>query len=176
MNKNYIGAGLIAIAIVLFWTLALPLYNGVSDLDAAIKDRESLLNSRSTIIANINDLNKEYQKRIPEIDKLSAIVPSKKSVAEVLSAIDSISTRNGIQLLSSAITAQNASDANVNPYNILSVEMDLNGSYPGLTNFLDVFERNLRLMDVTSIDATVPGLGNTSVLDLVVKGNAYYLK
>lgn len=175
MNKNYIGTGLIAIAIVLFWALALPFYNGVSDLDTAIKEREDLLKSRNTIITNIKDLNKEYQKRIPEIAKLSAIVPSKKSVAEVLSAIDDVSTKNGVQLFSSSITSQKGSDTDAIPYNLLSVEIFLNGNYPGLTNFLRAFERNLRLVDITSVDAA-GGLGNTSILNFVVKGNAYYLK
>ncbi|MEK7121459.1 MAG: type 4a pilus biogenesis protein PilO [Patescibacteria group bacterium] len=175
MNKNYIGAGLIAIAIVLFWALALPLYNRVSDLDTAIKEREDLLKSRNTIMANIKDLSKEYQKRIPEIAKLSAIVPSKKSVAEVLSAIDDVSVKNGVQLFSSAIIGQKTSDANLSPYNLLSIEIFLNGTYPGLTNFLRAFERNLRLVDITSVDAAA-SFGNTSILNFVVKGNAYYLK
>ncbi len=175
MNKNYIGAGLTAIAIILFWALALPFYNEISDLDVAIKEREDLLKSRNTIINNIKELDKEYQKRIPEIAKLSSIVPSKKSVAEVLSAIDDISKKNGIDLFSSAIIGQSTSDVNANPYNLLSLEINLNGNYPGLTNFLRAFERNLRLVDITSIDA-VAGLGNTSVLNFVVKGNAYYLK
>ncbi|MEK7076524.1 MAG: type 4a pilus biogenesis protein PilO [Patescibacteria group bacterium] len=175
MRKNYIGAGLIAIAMVLFWSLVLPFYSGISDLDAAIKEREDLLNSRNTIMTNIKNLSIEYQKRIPEIAKLSAIVPSKKSVAEVLSAVDSVSVKNGVQLFSSAIIGQKTSDADVTPYNLLSLEMGLSGSYPGLTNFLKSLERNLRLVDITSIDAAT-GLGNTSVLTFVVKGNAYYLK
>lgn len=174
-NKNYIGAGLIAMAIVLFWALALPLYNRVSNLDAAIKEREDLLNSRNAILTNIQELNKSYQKRIPEIAKLSSIVPSKKSIAEVLSAIDDISVKNGLELFSSAIIGQNVSGADVNPYNLLSLEMGLNGSYPGLTNFLKSLEKNLRLMDITSVDAAT-GFGNASTLNFVVKGNAYYLK
>lgn len=175
MNKNYLGAGLIAIAMILFWTMAFPLYNEISDLDMAVKERKDIFESSSSVIANIQELNKEYQKRIPDITKLSAIVPPKKSVAEVLSAINDISVKNGIELFSSSITGVKASDSGVSPYNILSLEIGLNGSYPGLTNFLRSFERNLRLVDITSLDATA-GLGNTSVLNFVVKGNAYYLK
>lgn len=174
-NKNYIGAGLVAITIILFWVMALPLYNRVSDLDTAIKEREGLLNSRNSILANIDNLNKEYQKRITEINKLSSIVPSKKSVAEVLSAINDISSKNGMELFSSTIIGQRMSDADINPYSILSIEIALNGSYPGLTNFVRVFEKNLRLVDITSIDATAGSL-NTSTLNFTVKGNAYYLK
>ncbi len=164
-----------AAAIVMFWTLALPFYNGISDLDAAIKEREDLLESRNAIIINIRGLNKEYQKRIPEIAKLSAIVPSKKSVAEILSAITDISSKNGIELFSSAMTSQVSSDTGTNPYNILSLELSVNGSYSGLTNFLKALEKNLRLVDIISIDASASTV-NTSVLTFTIKGNAYYLK
>jgi Tfp pilus assembly protein PilO len=175
MNRNYIGAGLIAIAIIIFWALIFPFYNEVSDLDSAIRDREDLLKSRDTIINNTKELSKEYQKRIPEIAKLSAIVPSKKSVAEVLSAIDVLSLKNGMQLSSSAIISPNNSDSTAGLYNLLSVEIGLSGSYPALVSFLQALEKNLRLIDITSIDAAA-GLGNTSTLNFVVKGNAYYLK
>ncbi len=174
MNKNYTGAGLIAVAIILFWALTLPLYNRISDLDAAIKEREDLLNSRNAIIANIKALNKEYQKRISDITKISAIVPSKKSVAEALSALNDMSTRNGVVLTNSSITGQKAND-NINPYELLALDMNLNGSYIALTSFLKALESNLRLIDIASIDAAA-GSGNSKVLNFVVKGNAYYLK
>ncbi len=162
-------------AMILFWALALPFYNRISDLDSAINDRNDLLQARNAVMDNIKNLNKEYQKRIPEIAKLSAIVPSKKSIAEVLSAVDDVSAKNGIELFSSAITSQKVSDTDTNPYNLLSLEIFLNGNYPGLTNFLGALESNLRLVDITSIDATV-NQGNTSILNFVVRGNAYYLK
>lgn len=163
-----------AIAIILFWALALPLYNRVSDLDAAIKEREDLLNSRRTIIANIRELNKEYQKRISDVAKITAIIPSKKSVAEVLSALDDMSNKNGIVLVNSSITGQKAND-NTNPYDLLALDMNLNGSYVALTNFLKALESSLRLVDISSIDAAA-GSGKSTVLNFVVKGNAYYLK
>ena len=176
MNKNYLGAGLIAIAVILFWVLVLRAYIRISDLDAAIRERNDLLTSRSAIVANIKKLNTEYQKRIPEITKLSAIVPAKKSIAEVLSAINDVSTKNGLQLFSSSITGQNASEAIAIPYNILSLEISLIGNYPALTNFLRALERNLRLMDIISIDAASISVENASILNFNVKGNAYYLK
>ena len=166
---------MIAIAVVLFWALALPLYNRITDLDIAIQEREDLLNTRSTIMANIKKLNQEYQKRIPEITKLATMVPAKKSIAEVLSAINDISSKNGIELFNSSIIGQKPSNAEDYPYNLLSLEIGLNGSYPSMTNFLRALEKNLRLVDITSIDATT-GLGTSSVLNFVVKGNSYYLK
>lgn len=175
MSKNYIGSGLIAIAIILFWSLAFPFYHAVSDLDIAIKEREDLLASRTAIVTNIKELNKEYQKRIPEITKLSAIVPAKKSIAEVLSAVSDVSSKNGLQLISSAIIGQKTYDGDVSPYNLLSLDIALNGSYSSLTNFLKAFERSLRLVDITSLDVT-SDLGDTNSLGFFVKGTAYYLK
>lgn len=173
-NKKYIGAGLIAIAIILFWALALPLYNRISDLDVAVRERENLFNSRNAIIANIQELNKEYQKRISDVAKMSAIIPSKKSVAEVLSALNDISTKNGIQLINSAINGQKSND-DTSLYDLLTLDINLSGSYIALTNFLKALESNLRLVDITSVDATA-GTGNSAALNFIVKGNAYYLK
>lgn len=175
MNKNYIGAGMIAISIILFWAFVLPLYNRVSDLDVAIKEREGLIQSRSTIIANIKSLDQEYQKRIQEITKLSAIIPSKKSIAEVLSSLDDISLKNGIGLINSSIIGQKLSSTNTDSYNILPVELILNGSYLSLTNFLKALESNLRLIDITGVDASIQN-ENSANLNLSVKGRAYYLK
>lgn len=176
MTKDYIGSILLALAVLMFWALTLPFYNQVSDLDIAIKDRKDVLESRTAIIEKIKNLNKEYQKRTSEIAKLSAIVPSKKSVAEVLSAVNDVSIKSGIGLTSLSIIGQQTPDSNVNPYNILSLEINLSGSYPGLNDFLKALEKNLRLVDITSIDGAIGTQGNSSILNFVIKGNAYYLK
>ena len=79
MRKNYIGAGLIAIAMVLFWSLVLPFYSGISDLDAAIKEREDLLNSRNTIMTNIKNLSIEYQKEFPKLPSYRPLSHQRKA-------------------------------------------------------------------------------------------------
>lgn len=174
-NKNYIGAGLIALAFIGAWGWVLPEYNKISELNLALNERRELYDSRSGVIKRIQDLDKEYQQRAADIRKISSVLPSKKSLAEMVSAIDKLSTQSGLQLSSATIAGKQA-DGKVGDYNFLPIEILMGGSYPGLINFLQSAEKNLRIIDITSIDAAAGSADNSGLLNFSVKGNAYYLK
>lgn len=173
-NKNYLGAGIMALAFFAAWGWMLPEYNKISELRLAIEDREELYSSRSAIIKKISDMNDEYQKKSADIGRISSVMPSKKSVAEALSALDKLSTQSGLQLSSANISGQPSEDPG-KIYNSLPIEMSLVGSYPSLVTFLKSVEKNLRLIDISSIDAAA-GTDNPNLLNFNIKGNAYYLK
>lgn len=174
-NKNYFGAGLIALAFIGAWGWVLPEYNKISELNVALNERHELYDSRSATLKKIQDLNQEYQQRAPDVARISAILPSKKSLAEMVSAIDRLSVQSGLQLISSTIVGKPA-DSQVGAYKFLPIEMTMSGSYPGLVSFLQSVEKNLRIMDITSIDAAAGSTDNPGLLNFSIKGNAYYLK
>lgn len=105
-NKNYIGAALISLAVFFFWGWIVPEYNSISELNKLAEERQDLISSRSAIIANIKTLTEEYKKRSADIKRLSSVVPSKKSVAEIVSTLDNIASRNGMQLIGEKISEQ----------------------------------------------------------------------
>lgn len=170
--KNFIGAGLMALSGFLFFVWALPYYDGISVLNTAVKQRQDLLAGRSVIIDHVKELNKQYQQESSGINQLSSIVPSKKSLAEVVSAIENITSKNGVQLVSSNVSDHKNEDPNT-PYNTLTVEMGLGGSYASLVSFLQSLEKSIRLLDVFSINAET---GFAGTLNFKVTANAYYLK
>lgn len=174
-NKNYIGAGLVALALIGAWGWILPEYDKISGLNLALEERQALYNSRSTTVKRIQDLDKEYQQRAADVMRISSVLPSKKSVAEMISAIDKLSTQSGLQL-SSATIAGKPSEVQAGTYNFLPIEVAMAGSYPGLVSFLQSAEKNLRIIDITSIDATAGTADNPGLLNFSVKANAYYLK
>lgn len=172
-TKNYIGAGLLALAFFGAWGWAYPEYNNISELNIGIKERQDLYDSRSATIKKIQDINKEYQQKSADIAKISAVLPSKKSLAETLSAIDKLSSQNGLQLVSATVTGQPSNDP-TNVYNLMPIELALSGNYLAFESFLQSTEKNLRLIDIIAINATSEG--ETSLLNFNVKANAYYLK
>ncbi len=174
-NKNYTGAGLIALALIGAWGWVLPEYNKISELNVAVNERQELYDSRSAIVKRIQDLNKEYQQKAADITRISSVLPSKKSLAEMVSAIDRLSIQSGLQLIS-AIVAGQPSDSQVRAYNSLPIEISMGGGYPGLVSFLQSAEKNLRIIDITSIDAAAGAAANPGLLNFSIKGNAYYLK
>lgn len=174
-NKNYIGAGLIALALIGAWGWVFPEYNKISELNIALEERQELYDSRSAIIKRIKDLNKEYQQRAADITRISSVLPSKKSLAEAVSAIDRLSTQSGLQLISATIAGK-PSDSQEGAYNFLPIEISMGGGYPGLVSFLQAAEKNLRIIDITSMDAAAGSADNPRLLNFSLKGNAYYLK
>ncbi|KKU93470.1 MAG: hypothetical protein UY24_C0022G0007 [Parcubacteria group bacterium GW2011_GWA1_48_11b] len=172
-TKNYIGASLIALAVFLAWVLVLPSYNKISVLREAIKERENLLSARNAIIANLKSLTAEYQKRAGDIAKLSSVIPNKKSVAELVSTMENIASRNGMQLTGGTISEQSAEAGK--QYGMLLLDFNFSGNYLSLDGLLNNIEKNLRLLDVAFIDISPSSFGASSLLDFRVRINAYFL-
>lgn len=175
INKNYIGASLIAVAGFFIWGWVLPGYNTITELKDLVKERQDLISSRSAIIANIATLTQEYQKRAADIKKLSAIAPNKKSVAEIVSTMENIASRNGMQLTGETISEQKGEEGSM--YSSVLIDVSLSGSYASLVSLLQSLEKNLRLMDVVSIDVS-PGTapGSATGLNFRIKMSAYFIK
>jgi len=175
LNKNYIGAALISLAAFFFWGWILPGYNVISELKTLVRERQDLISSRSAIIANIKNLTEEYQKHSADIKKRTAVVPNKKSVAEIVSTMENIASRNGLQLTGETISEQKSEPGA--PYDSVLIDISLSGGYTSLVNMLQSLEKNLRLLDVSSIDVN-PGTSSSGAafLNFRVKMSAYFVK
>jgi len=173
--KDYIGALLVGLALFSAWTWGLPTYNRISDLKATIKEKEDILSSRNSLIGKIKELNNQYQQRASEIGKLSSVVPKDKSVAEIVSAVENISSRNGLQLINISVSEQGSKPGD--QFSTLAVNIVLNGSYPSMVSFLQDMEKNIRLSDVTAIEASKGNNPNDpSSLNLRLNISMYYIK
>jgi Tfp pilus assembly protein PilO len=101
------------------------------------------------------------------------MVPAVKSAPEIVSSVQALATQNGLQLRSISLSGNINQSAN--PYQEQSVGLDLNGDYLAFKSFLMALEKNIRLIDVLSIDAS-PISEGSPVISFRIKGNAYYLK
>lgn len=172
-NKNYLGIGLIGLALIVFWIFGMPAWDRISLLNDAIAEREDILSSRTDILRKIDDLNKQYQERSSDVAKISSVVPNAKSSAELVSTIEAITQQTGLQLVE--ITMGGSGDQQQELQTVF-VELGLIGNYPSLTAFLDFAEKNLRLIDVFELSASQTSVpGAQVVLNFRVKANAYYL-
>ncbi len=173
LSKSYIGAILIAAAGIIFWAFLMPLYDGVGAKREAISQRTTLIETRGGIINNIKELAQEYSKRSSDISHFASVVPAVKSAPELLSSIQALATQNGLQLTTIALSG--SINQNISAYQEQSIDLGLNGSYPAFKSFLMAVERNIRLIDVLSVDAS-PSSENSDIITFRVKGTAYYLK
>lgn len=173
--KNYLGTLCIALGLFIVMAMAWPQYNHIGQLRAAIGEREIILAERQSLIEKVKTLESEFKKRENDVQRFGSVIPAKKSSAEIVTAIENIATTSGMQL--SGLIMANKDANETDPYESLTIEINLNGSYPSLVNFLAALEQNLRLMDVTSIEAGMAAVpSGQQALSFRVKVNAYFLK
>ena len=173
-NKNYLGVGLAGLAIIVFWIFGMPAWDRISLLNGAIAEREDILSSRTEILRRIEDLNNQYQQRSSDVSKISSVVPNAKGAAELVSTVEAVTQQTGLQLIE---VTMGESGNQQQELQTVFIELGLTGNYPSLTAFLDLAEKNLRLIDVFELSASQASIpGQQIVLNFRVKANAYYLK
>ncbi len=173
-NKNYLGFGLIGLAIIVVWIFVMPAWNRISSLNDAIAEREDILSSRSDILRRIEELNTQYTERSEDVNRISSVVPKTKNAAELVSTVETITSQTGLQLIE--ITMGETGRSQQQGLKTVFVELGLTGSYPSLTSFLDLLEKNLRLIDVFELSASQAAIpGAQTILNFRIKANTYYL-
>ncbi|MDP4001751.1 MAG: type 4a pilus biogenesis protein PilO [bacterium] len=171
--RTYIGATLVAIAGIIFWTMLVPAYDDILIKRDAITERTDIIKARSDILSNIKALSLEYSNKATDITRFASMVPEKKGVPELLSSIQALATQNGLQLTTIALSEN--SNPGAADYQTQSIDLGLNGGYLAFKSFLMALERNIRLIDIISISAS-PTSEDSPIINFSIKGNAYYLK
>ena len=172
-NKNYLGAVLAGLAVIVFWILTMPIWDRMSLLNEAIAGRNDILASRKDLLKKVDELNAQYRERTSDVSKISSIVPSSKSAAELVSTLEAISQQSGMQLVE--VVMSDPGDTQQGLQTVL-FELGLIGNYPSLNVFLESLEKNLRLTDISEMSVTQASLTGAHIsLNFRIKAKAYYL-
>jgi Tfp pilus assembly protein PilO len=172
-QKQLVGAGIIALALFSGWAFMIPGFQELRVLRAALAERRVILSERSGLIQRVAEFKKEYQQKVTDTRKFAAVVPTARGTAELISAIERIGQSTGVQVLD--VNILDESKTGKEEYGTVAITMKGTGSYDALMRFLDAFEKNIRLIDVQSIDL---GQNERATDQLVfgMKASAYLLK
>jgi hypothetical protein len=175
--KNIIAAILISVSAFLSWTNILPKYDYYSALKITIESRQALLKSREGIFEKVSDLQKEYQQKYAELQRMGLVIPEKKNLPEMISTIDSIFSNSGLNPGGLTIGGGKGGQGSLTDNVIFDIVTE--STYESLINLLTHIEKNIRLIDVSSLTISVK-IGDTPEgsipLSVQLKGSAYYLK
>ena len=149
MNQKFLSSIIAAGSILIFFLLVLPAFDQTRMLRDSIEERDGILNEAQEISARINDLNREIDTRRQDIDKLDRLLPGEKQVPELLSNMESIVSASGL-ILSEMNLSEVPGQGKIGKIN---GTLKLSGSYPSFVNLLDLLEKNLRLIGVSTLDA-----------------------
>ncbi|MBI2003626.1 MAG: type 4a pilus biogenesis protein PilO [Parcubacteria group bacterium] len=171
MTNKFLPSISAAASVLVFFLLVLPAYDKTRMLRDSIEERESILREAEDISARVGNLNREIEARKADIDKLDRLLPKEKQVPELLSGIESIVSGAGMTL-----SEMNLSDVpGQDQIRKINGTMKLSGSYPSFVNFLDLFEKNLRLTEVAALDVAAQLIEGARTLNYDVRFEINYL-
>ena len=170
-NKQLMGVGLITVSLFLFWPLAYAEYGKISLLKTAISERDVIIKERGEIQQNIKKLKQEYEQRGSELATFAAVVPAKKSTAEILSSLETIATQTGNTIAEVAFSAIPIKAGE--EHALLQISIQGKGTYGALKNMLDSFEKNIPLIDVQTVQMSIDP--QTLQLSYQIQAATYFL-
>lgn len=173
-TKDYIGAGLTAIALFGLIAFGLPYFNNIKNLRAEIETRNKIVSERQEILNNINQLKENFAAEQETISKVTAIVPENKSLPEIISSITTVAPQSGLILNNVSVT--NGQDSDEQSYKTMILKLGLKGEYAGLISFLGQIEKNLRLINVTSANISTDSSQEGGLMNFDITAEAYFLK
>ncbi|MEK7537231.1 MAG: type 4a pilus biogenesis protein PilO [Patescibacteria group bacterium] len=171
MNNKILSSIVAAGSILIFSLLVLPAFDQTRMLLSSIKEREDIFREAGEISSQVKNLNREIEARKNDIDKLDRLFPREKELPEFLSNIESIVSASGM-ILSEMNLSEVPGQGKIRKIN---GTLKLNGSYPSFVNLLDLLEKNLRLIEVTTLDAAAQFTGGAKTLNYDLSFEINYL-
>ena len=171
-SKDIAGSILIALAGFGLIGFGLGYYNDVQEYRSAVEARETSLKERGNIIIGLNKLKTQYEAKSKDIDTVASIIPATKSLPEIVSSLSDLASRNGLTL--NAISTSDDITASTGSYNVVTLIIEMSGVYPAFDSYLADIEKNIRLIDILSIDAAKDS--SAALVNLKLTAHAYFLK
>jgi Tfp pilus assembly protein PilO len=173
-GKSIFGAFALAIACFFVWPSVVGSWQEMQALRDAVDERQQLNTQRNTILANVRTEYAKYTAVLAGSSGLAfaELVPVRKDVAELVSAIQDMATNSGIQVTEIETSEQSAKEGD--QYHTLSLTLALSGSYRTLRAFLGNLEQYVRVLNVRSIDASSDT--NTGTLKFSVHADTYFIQ
>lgn len=171
-TRAYIGASLIAIAGLFAFVLIKPTYDDIIARREALTEREQMVSEQTAILNRLKDLKQQATERANDIEQFSNIVPAAKNTADLVAMLQALANQNGLEMTALAMgSTQSTQDL---PYNAQDISIGLAGGYIPFRSFIDDLEKNIRIIDIDSIDAA-PITEGASIIRFSVKARAYFL-
>lgn len=180
---------LIGIAVALFFVFTNPFYNELSELRAeaasyntALDNSVRLEQQRDKLVKQENDIDPN------NIVKLEKLLPDNVNNIRLILEIQEIAKPYGMSLKdvkynvaeaaeteeTTVQRGRNVTRVSNEDYGVFDLEFSVSGTYDNFIGFIEALEKNLRIVDVSSIEFSSTNLaaGGTSVGGAEIKTNS----
>lgn len=151
-----------------YYFIILPGYNKTSEeIGATVSSQSVLYDNRQQYLTQLLKINDDFKNiSATQLKRIEALLPSEAGGEELLLQLESIAANNGVLLTSLKFEKLDEK----REVSVLKINLSLSGvDYVSVKNLLSAIEKNLRLINVTSLNFTASG--GISSLEM----EAYYL-
>lgn len=192
MSRLIVPIILIGIAIAGFFTFTNPIYQSISTLKETTASYNEALTNSKTLETEKEKLSNKYNSiAISDLDKIQKFLPDNVDNIRLILEIEKIATPFGMVLkdvkydtasTQTTVSPVGATTKIVNKnYGTWNLEFSTSGTYDNFVNFTKNLEKNLRIVDIVSIDfSSNTPMGSNPSLSEIYKYNfkvkTYWLK
>lgn len=155
MNKYIPIALLFIFAIVVIVLGVWPSYQEFVDLKEQVKVKEVEIENRELYVKNLREIELLLNERESDIAKLDVIIPNSSKVPLLYNLLQKISSGSGLLFREVSSSIKKEEDFSTG-LNTIRVNMEIEGSYTGIKEFLILARNAERLLDVKSVGFSVP--------------------
>ncbi|MFC1721468.1 type 4a pilus biogenesis protein PilO [Patescibacteria group bacterium] len=177
-NKQFIIVGIIIAIIAVGAYLGYIQYGQVVEAQQDMKKANDQLGSEQQELQNLKELSESLQQMSIEMNSVRQALPNGIAVPELLTNLEAIAvnsevTFNSISIATEETIVRNITEeeAAATPSGVksLPVSVSVTGDYLNIKKYIDDLERNMRLLDVESIDISGEGIVDINM-------TAYYVE
>jgi Tfp pilus assembly protein PilO len=156
---------LTTIAIIVWFIM--PEYDNLTLAKADRAAQEESLTSKQAYLTKLNKLKEKYDEAKGLVPRVDQIFPSTPDIPNLLAEVPDIAGRNGMNVTNIAFSdtkgaSTDDATAPAESYKSMLINLSVSGSYDSFKNFLRDMEKELRIMDVQSVQFVVPSISDDS--------------
>lgn len=178
MFKIIISIFFAAAAVIIFLTQTKNNFAEVKNLRATVASYDSAMAESKKIKETLNSLLEQYNSiSQSEMEKIKKVTPSSPEPMSFIVEIDEIASQNGLTMKNIEIKERTEEESlsdgavPINGAKTMAFTARLNGTYESFINFLKDLEKDLRIVDVSSVKFVPSSSGN---FDFSLEAAAYW--
>lgn len=135
-----------------------PAISQIRSLNIKLSARGEEISQMEAKLATLNSLETQFNQVQDQVKKLGLAAPSNDQIAEILVQLETIASDSGLTLASVQPIKESNQAA-------VSVNANLQGNYSGLIDFIKASEKNIRPINIKSINLASATEGEGSIVD-----------
>lgn len=157
MSKSFIATLLLGIAALLVFVLVLPAYDELDAAKRAVREREQLLADTKAAQSNFARQSESYRANETSLARALKAVPRRGDLDYVTSSMHEATQSTGTRLTQLTVGTSHGDETNA--YQRVDIQVQVEGRYQELVEFLRALENSIRIYDVSSVSLTSDSSG-----------------